>query len=866
MRKTLSSSGSFLLLCSALTSIMAPASAMAQETATISALEEIVVTAQRRAESVQDVPIAISAFSSGELERRNISEALDLIQYVPNLTGSNNTGLGTANAYYLRGLGNTESIATFDPPVGTYIDDIYVSRQNGNNFSFFDVERVEVLRGPQGTLFGRNTTGGAVNVILKKPGEDFGGFAEASYGRFDRIGLRGSIDLPLSASFKTKLSAYFNDDNGYVKNVTTGERLNDVRNYGMRAAVQANVTEDLTWDLAFVHTRDKSSNILNFDCNPANPADCDGRFVTTGLRKNFGAGATQYTGLVAGFGGPAAGTLVGIQGPKANLPLGNDVKSIMLTSNIGYTFGDNGNFEAITGFIDMSQDFNLDFFDGRAGPSVVFVTGPGGLPTVNGISTTPPNVVANPAVRGFATGGFAITNEGSHKQFTQEFKLSNSAFDGQLEYVTGLFYINERNKTDFADVFTVAPTFKVLLADRLVGNTTKAWAGYFQADFNVTEMIKLTAGIRYTDEKKDVTIADNRPFCASGTSTVGGAVCMTTAAVAAAGVPTEQNAKLWTPRVAINVTPTDDLLLFASVTRGFKSGGWNARSTAPNLLLPFAPEKVWSYEAGWKSQWLEDRVRFNVTGFYMKADDFQVPSAFLNPATNALTFITRNFGALRNYGAEIELQVVPTEGLTMFANLGLQKAKYVNIEQPTLDQQSRCRAALAGLADPFGDPRAAARPVNFTPPPGVTYRADSFCGTGVVKLNGEIADPVRSPDVTISAGANYTFAMPSLGAKLVPSVNVSYIGKQEVGTSGLSIYNNGGTLNGNGDGDFVVGSESKSVTRVNASLALMTEDDAWSLSAECDNCFGAVQIQSTLSNYSYLSPPSTWTVRLKRKF
>jgi iron complex outermembrane recepter protein len=133
--------------------------AYAQDTANDDqGLEDIVVTAQRRAESAQDVPIAITAFNAETLQTRGINTALDVTQFVPNLVGLNNTGLGTANAYYLRGVGNTESIATFDPPIGTYIDDVYISRQNANNFSFFDVERVEVLRGPQGTLFGRNTT------------------------------------------------------------------------------------------------------------------------------------------------------------------------------------------------------------------------------------------------------------------------------------------------------------------------------------------------------------------------------------------------------------------------------------------------------------------------------------------------------------------------------------------------------------------------------------------------------------------------------------------------------------------------------------------------------------------------------------
>ena len=203
---------------------------------------DIVVTAQRRAENVQDVPIAISAFSSDQLRQQGVSSALDLGQFVPNLIAQNNTGLGSANAYYLRGLGNTETIPTFDPPVGTYVDDVFLSRQNANNLNLFDVERVEVLRGPQGTLFGRNTTGGAINVILREPGKDFGGYAEVGYGRFNKKLVRGSVDIPLAPTFSVKLSGYWQEDDGYVKNTTTGERLNDQDGWGARLGLHGDLS------------------------------------------------------------------------------------------------------------------------------------------------------------------------------------------------------------------------------------------------------------------------------------------------------------------------------------------------------------------------------------------------------------------------------------------------------------------------------------------------------------------------------------------------------------------------------------------------------------------------------------------------
>src|SRR5207237_8907765 len=137
---------------------------------------------------------------------------LQIANFVPNMVAQNNTGIGSANAYFLRGLGSTETIATFDPPVGTYVDDIYLSRQNANNLSLFDVERVEVLRGPQGTLFGRNTTGGAINIIMRQPADEFKGYVEVGYGRYHKIVERASFDVPLAPTFSVKISGYFQDD------------------------------------------------------------------------------------------------------------------------------------------------------------------------------------------------------------------------------------------------------------------------------------------------------------------------------------------------------------------------------------------------------------------------------------------------------------------------------------------------------------------------------------------------------------------------------------------------------------------------------------------------------------------------------
>ena len=796
-----------------------------------SGIADIVVTAQRRQESAQNVPIAITAFNAATIEARGISSALDVTQFVPNLVGLNNTGLGTANAYYLRGVGNTESIATFDPPIGTYIDDIYISRQNANNFSFFDVERVEVLRGPQGTLFGRNTTGGAISVVMKEPGDKLGGFAEIGYGSYDRKLARASIDLPLGPRFAAKVSGYWQDDNGYAKNSITNERTNENDGWGLRLGVKGELSDSITWNASYTHTFANSTNVLNFDCDPVNPTNCDGRFVSTGLKK------------VNSFGGL-------ITGAKNNYGLGNTARMDLISSNLQIGLGDKFSLNLITGYVDMAQKFALDFADGR------------GLPSL----TSP-----RPPVRGYTLGGFVIANDGKHKQFTQEVKVSGELGDGLADIVAGVFYINEKNDTDFADIFNLglAPPpagFPFLLADRRLKNNTDAWAGYFQADIHATDQITLTAGIRYTDEKKTFSITDNRASCNDGTIE---ATCLDNSKLFAANgaaIPREIRTKVWTPRFAVNYRPSPDLLVFASATKGFKSGGWNARATAPSEALPFGPEVAWSYEAGFKADLLDRRLRVNLTAFLLDIKGLQTPSAFIR-ANGSIAFITRNFANYRNKGLELEVTAQPTDGLNLFASIGFSDDKYILDSnaaafdaygvQAVAGQQAACALQLAAGKVPLGS------------------GADSApaCGVGIVAPNGKLAEPVRSPDWTVALGMSYEAPLGG-GLSLIPSLNASWRSASETGTSQLSFFDQGFTSSPGGitypvntayRGAFLTGSFSKARWIANASITLKSED-GWSLVAECKNCFDEEAVESSLVNYSYLNPPRTWALRAKYAF
>ena len=808
----------------------------------------IIVTAQRREESVQDVPIPITAFNQEQLETRGIANALEVAAFVPNLVGLNNTGLGTANSYFLRGIGNTESIATFDPPIGTYIDDIYLSRQNANNVSFFDVERVEVLRGPQGTLFGRNTTGGAVSVFLSDPGDELSGFAEIGYGSYQRVTGRGSIDIPIEESVAIKVSGYYQNDDGYAINTTTGERTNENDGWGVRLGAKVDFSDSVSWKGSFIHTFADSANVLNFDCDPADPSNCSGRFVSTGLRED------------GNFTSPIFGPL--FTGEKNDFGLGNEARMNFLSSNLEFILSDDWTLNLITGFVDLEQDFALDFADGR------------GLPSTS--SPIPP-------VTGFTFGGFTIANQGEHQQFTQEIKFTGTLADGVIDLVGGVFYFREENRTDFGDIFSLnlgpgpfAPPdgFPLILADRVIENDAEAFAGYLQADVNITDQLTLTAGIRFTDEEKDFAITDNRPRIGGGlcqaAAQFGPSTCIDTANLIATNgnpIPPEQSVSIWTPRFALTYEASSDVLLFASATRGFKSGGWNARGTSPSELLPFGPETAWSYEAGAKTDLFDRLLRFNITAFYLDVGGLQTPSAFIRP-DGSLAFITRNFADFENKGLEIEITTVPVDGLNLFAAIGYQDDEYnIDANAPALDEfgvQSVAAQQAACLAQ-----RAAGQLPNAAGPDNAPA-----CGVGIVAPDGSIAEPVRTPDWTVALGASYEAEMGDF--TLIPSINASWRSSSETGTNQVTLFDapvtgpTGAVFPANTLGignpiDPASGSFSASRWIVNGSLTL-TNLEGWSVIAECKNCFDEEAVESALANFSYLNPPRTWAVRLKHEF
>ena len=601
---------------------------------------DIIVTAQRKEQSLQEVPVTVSVFSDEDLGRIVATDIGEAIGFVPNVNSSNNANvLGTANSYFIRGIGSPESIATFDPPVSSYVDDILVPRQGSSNINLFEVERVEVLRGPQGTLFGKNTTGGAINIITKKPTDEFYAKGEVAYGRFDRMELRGTVNTPVTENLAVMLSGFYVDDNGWITSTVTGDdNYGEARDWGGRAALRWHLGDNVTWDANV--TRISTIGYIPGTSGPAGlptPApiedtDAGDWRTTTARQQSCNTGDNPREWL-------------------ANNCAWNQVDEIALASSLKIDLGD-ANLEFITGFRHTDHEFAVDFLGNRLSQPL---------------------------------SAFAITNDAVHELFSQEVKLTGTLADGLLSYTTGFYYLDERNVTDFQDYIAFGGGAPFEIADRLLKNDTLSFALYSQWDANITDQLTLTAGIRWTDEEKtlDLEVFGPAGFTENDLQ-----------------FPDTLKTSRVTPKFGIQYQATPDILVFVSATNGFKSGGWNARATNPAAFADFGPEKVWSYELGVKSDLLDNRLRFNATLFHADFTDLQINSAL--PNTAPPIFVTGNAGDSKATGVEVEMSAIPVDGLRIFGSLGYQDVRYSSLSDLALAAGFTLDSSLTSSPDLSG--------------------------------------------------------------------------------------------------------------------------------------------------------------------
>lgn len=604
-------------------------------------LEEIVVTAERREQNLQEVPVAVTAFTGEQLGDLQIHEADDLLRRIPNLTGGNNVGQSSNVGYFMRGVGNDESLLSFDPPIQSYVDDVLVPRQLNNNIAFLDVERIEVLRGPQGQLHGRNTTGGAVKVFSTKPSEDFYVRTSAKYGNFDEINLFGTVNGALGEGLYAKATGFWDDDDGFQKNVVTGDRAADKGRWGMRGQLRWEPSDDVLIDVSLDYSELDEIGPIGAAFPSSGGSPPVGPDADSSINPNLVS--TPAQGAFDDFGseGDDRGGYVTINW---------DAGPIVV--------------ESITSYRKAKFDLLGEFVDpGAPGTDVL---APFGIP---GLITPPLSDIA----AFFPLGGFIIDEHKRNRTITQELKGTSSfEFLGRnTEWVGGIFYINEKNRQSGSDFFNA---FSFLFggepfntANRFFEFDVESVAVYSQFDHNLTQDLSLIFGFRVTHEEKSADVEYCLPVCGVGTSFTNAEI------IAADSAKMKLTETEFDPKFGLQWQVSEEAMLYLTAANGFKSGGWNLRVDTFADFNNYDPEDAWSYEVGAKTEWFDRRLRANVAVFWVDYSDIVTTAATGEGGGGETVFSLFNAGDATVKGVELELSAVPVEGLDLFTSVGYQE-------------------------------------------------------------------------------------------------------------------------------------------------------------------------------------------------
>ncbi|ARS26310.1 TonB-dependent receptor [Sphingomonas sp. KC8] len=617
----------------ALTMMLGSAPAFAQEAATPSSgLEDIVVTAQKRAENVQQVPIAISAVNADFLKARDISSIDQLGSIAPNMKIERAPSNKTITQIAIRGSVTINPSITWEPAVGLYVDGVYIAKAQGSIFDIADLERVEVLRGPQGTLYGRNTLAGAVNLVTKKPSGELGGSAEITYGNFDYWKAKAVLDLPQMGIFSAKLSGQIQKRDGFTRiDPVTGftppqiKDTNDLDNQSFMVQLRAAPTENLTLDYAYDYTnynqRPDYAQLYQVNRN-GGPGDIfdPNAAALPGVPGSGYSGIPLY--LFANKDRQSTGSIDGDVYEKTR----TQGHALTATLDLG-----SATLKSISAYRKLKFNDNLDL-DG-----------------------SPLDI--------------ALTQRNTkYRSFSQEFQISGATLDDRLKYVAGVYYFKDKAETDNPQSFF----FHTANYDSFYGSHTEAYAAYAQVDFSVTDKLVLTGGLRYNHEKKDI-----KRFLAlnGGTPFID---------VDYGEVPDAKYNNL-SPAATIRYEITDRVNVYARYAKGFKSGGYNGEtnevaaptaacpSGATEVCFPYKPEKVDSYEIGFKSRMLDNKLQLNVAAFWDEHKDIQLA---VFRGSGAAASVVENAGAARIRGVELEAMARPAEFLTVNASFAILDAKY----------------------------------------------------------------------------------------------------------------------------------------------------------------------------------------------
>ena len=634
-------------------------------------LEEVIVTATRRALNLQEVPISVVAVTGEELELRGLETMENLSATIPNLSIIGGLAGSSTTAFSVRGI----------PNVGVYIDGIW---QVGNagllTRNLVELERVEVLRGPQGTLYGRDSTGGAIRLVTKRPAEEFGASFSATVGEYDRRDVNLSIDVPLAENLLSKWTAASLERDGYIRGLTVNDNFGRIDDMVLRG--------DLFWT-----PLERVSFRLNYQSNESRPTEAriqDAVFPEVAQQIGFAAGIVQFYTLAgapitsatqtAGF----PGGQVGKWETNSDITLPDVIDDEQVSIDVNWEITDNVSLQLLTGYTEQVVHNYVDWDNTQY---VVF--------------------------------NDYFSNE--LELFSQEIQLSGTS--GRVNWVAGAYYWDQENVSrnpsygveefldgtldpapalaspqcvnappGFVPCFLTVPIIFSNVADDMNWSQQDGFAVFGEVVIGLNDRLDLTLGARYHDQTNQVSalapipgVTAPKPAGANA-DYVGGDPFAGTLT----GPLDEVSFDKTTGRVALTYQFNDNAMGYVGYSQGFNSGGVgivNFPQPTGRLAIPFDPETLNNYEIGLRSDWADGRVRFNATLFHTKWEDIQLAGEAIDPATGqaATTLITTNVASAEAEGLEIELLYAPTERWQFNVNLGFLDTAFTEVS-PTTNQ------------------------------------------------------------------------------------------------------------------------------------------------------------------------------------
>lgn len=586
---------------------------------------DIIVTAQRREQRLQDVPVAVSAFGEVAIAARQAVQIGDLMKVTPNTQVASPFGEGGPPNFVIRGISSTDYSANQSKPIAVYIDEGIRGLSTFETMPLFDVERVEVLRGPQGTLYGKNATGGAVNIVTKKPSFSTEGYVTGSYGNFNRVRLQGAVQAPLiDGVLAVRVAALYVHDTGVLENVTPGlGDLDQTDVFAFRGALQFEPSNSFEATLRYNHVRSGGRNYAPFAGN----IDFNDPAILFPGNNLSGLPGSNRNGL--GFFQTATTNTPErtIRSDGLNLIMNWDASDVIrLTSVTTYDWGK---------WVDIGDDDGL----------VIEADDP------------------------------IVTFGRDIKQFVQELRLATS-FDGPFNAQAGLFYSKDSVNAGFdyslltdpgcgpACSFGFTPTGTGFVQSNSFDQERKSYAAYLRGDLEITETVSVYGGVRFSRDK--VAVANFNAFLGDNIDPL--------AFPTISGYSDRSTFSNTSFEVGVNWKPSDDVLLYASMREGYRSGAVNAQAFSDPSEITFAPpETARTYEAGFKSTLLDRTLTINGSLFQT---DYRNQQVVVTEAGGL--FPLRSISGARVRGIEAEITARPIDRVTLGVGIGALDPEYDN--------------------------------------------------------------------------------------------------------------------------------------------------------------------------------------------